>query len=157
LFRPLPSDSQGASIPPAMNRRAFVTGLGAVLAAQRAAGAQQSRVYRVGVILQGGPYVDTVNGLRDGLRRKWCRSIVCLLKHRGLARATFGRAAKLIAMYLKSMVVLGPACNTMLANVIHPPIDSILVSAISSSAEITCGHAHTWGKTKWTRLNEASY
>ena len=47
-----------------MDRRTFVTGLGAVLAAPRAAGAQQSRVYRVGVILQGGPYVDTVNGLR---------------------------------------------------------------------------------------------
>ena len=34
-----------------MNRRAFVTGLGAVLAAPRAAGAQQAgKVYRIGVL-----------------------------------------------------------------------------------------------------------
>ena len=39
-----------------------------LLAVSLAAEAQQDRVYRVGVILQGGPYVDTVNGLRDGLR-----------------------------------------------------------------------------------------
>jgi putative ABC transport system substrate-binding protein len=33
-----------------------------------AAEAQQPRVYRVGVILQGGAYSETVDGLRDGLR-----------------------------------------------------------------------------------------
>lgn len=30
--------------------------------------AQQTKVYRVGVILQGGPYYDAINGLRDGLK-----------------------------------------------------------------------------------------
>jgi putative ABC transport system substrate-binding protein len=33
-----------------------------------ATGAQQSRVYRVGVLLQGGVYSQAVDGLRDGLR-----------------------------------------------------------------------------------------
>jgi hypothetical protein len=42
LFRLLPTYSSGASIPPAMNRRAFVTGLGAVLAAPLRVGAQQA-------------------------------------------------------------------------------------------------------------------
>ena len=52
-----------------MNRRRFLlTSLSGALGAPLAAEAQQDRVYRVGVILQGGPYVDTVNGLRDGLR-----------------------------------------------------------------------------------------
>jgi hypothetical protein len=31
--------------------------------------AQQAKVYRVGVIHQGGPYKAVVDGLRDGLRR----------------------------------------------------------------------------------------
>src|SRR6266478_10103953 len=31
--------------------------------------AQQAKVYRVGVIHQGGPYVAVVDGLRDGLRQ----------------------------------------------------------------------------------------
>jgi hypothetical protein len=93
----------------------------------------------------------------DKRHREWCRSVVRFLRRRGVTAATFGRAAKLTAMYLKTMVVLDPTSKTTLARVVHPPIDSILLSAISSSAEITCGHAHTWGTTKWTQLNEASY
>ena len=40
---------------------------GGLLARPRAAEAQQARVYRVGVVLQGGPYVGAVDGLRKGL------------------------------------------------------------------------------------------
>jgi len=39
-----------------------------LLAAALAAGAQQTRVYQVGVIMQGGPYTVAIDGLRDGLR-----------------------------------------------------------------------------------------
>jgi putative ABC transport system substrate-binding protein len=39
-----------------------------VLAATLAIEAQQARVYRVGVVLLGGPYSAAVDGLRDGLR-----------------------------------------------------------------------------------------
>jgi ABC-type uncharacterized transport system substrate-binding protein len=52
-----------------VDRRAFLGTLaGALLAAPLAAGAQQARVYRIGVILQGGPYFAAIDGLRDGLR-----------------------------------------------------------------------------------------
>jgi putative ABC transport system substrate-binding protein len=51
-----------------MERRAFIAAVtGGLLAAPLAAGAQQARVYRVGVILQGGPYLGAVDGLRKGL------------------------------------------------------------------------------------------
>lgn len=60
-------------------------------------------------------------------------------------------------MYPKSMVVLGPASGTKLARVVHPPIDGILLSAISSSGEVKCAHPHAWGKIKWTQLDEAAY
>jgi putative ABC transport system substrate-binding protein len=40
----------------------------ALLAAPLAAAAQQARVYRVGVVVQGGPYLGAIDGLRDGLR-----------------------------------------------------------------------------------------
>jgi hypothetical protein len=48
-------------------------GLAVVLAfsfafAPLAAEAQQSRVYRVGVLVVGGPHSSTIDGLRDGLR-----------------------------------------------------------------------------------------
>ena len=40
----------------------------ALLAAPLALEAQQAHVYRIGVILQGGPYYGAIEGLRDGLR-----------------------------------------------------------------------------------------
>ena len=39
-----------------------------VLVAPLAGEAQQARIHRIGVILQGGPYVADVEGLRDGLK-----------------------------------------------------------------------------------------
>jgi putative ABC transport system substrate-binding protein len=61
----------GASIASLMNRRAFVTGLGAVLAAPRAAGAQQAgKVWRIGWLAAGrrNENDDLVEALREGLR-----------------------------------------------------------------------------------------
>jgi len=51
-----------------MDRRAFVAGTLALLAAPLAAEAQPPRIYRVGVVLQGGPYSAAADGLRDGLK-----------------------------------------------------------------------------------------
>src|SRR5215831_14966480 len=52
-----------------MNRRQFLQGVVAgVLAAPLAAEAQQAHAYRIGVVLQGGAYLQAVDGLRDGLR-----------------------------------------------------------------------------------------
>ena len=51
-----------------MDRRAFLgTVAGGIFAAPLAAEAQQPRVYRVGVVLQGGLYLGAVDGLRKGL------------------------------------------------------------------------------------------
>ena len=50
-----------------MERRTFLGALAGILAAPLAAEAQQARVHRVGVILQGGPYLRAVDGLRKGL------------------------------------------------------------------------------------------
>jgi putative tryptophan/tyrosine transport system substrate-binding protein len=51
-----------------ISRRAFLGTLaGGLLASPLAAEAQQPRVYRVGVVLQGGPYLGAVDGLRKGL------------------------------------------------------------------------------------------
>ena len=53
-----------------IDRRTFVKGLAvSVLAAPHAAGAQPAaKVYRVGVVLEGGPYSAAIDGLRDGLK-----------------------------------------------------------------------------------------
>jgi putative ABC transport system substrate-binding protein len=52
-----------------VDRRAFIGTLtGGLLAAPLAVGAQQTRLYRIGVILEGGPYAQAVEGLREGLQ-----------------------------------------------------------------------------------------
>lgn len=52
-----------------MDRRRFVSLVaGSLLAASFAVNAQQSKIYRIGVVLQGGPYYQMVEGLRDGLK-----------------------------------------------------------------------------------------
>jgi putative tryptophan/tyrosine transport system substrate-binding protein len=55
--------------PPGMDRRCFLlTSLAGAFATPLAVEALQARVYRIGVILQGGPYFAAIDGLRDGLR-----------------------------------------------------------------------------------------
>jgi putative tryptophan/tyrosine transport system substrate-binding protein len=52
-----------------MERRPFISGITVGLIARpHVAKAQQARVYRVGVVLQGGQYFSAIDGLRDGLR-----------------------------------------------------------------------------------------
>lgn len=50
-----------------MDRRTFIALLGSAAIVQLAE-AQQGKVYRVGVILEGGPYYAQVDGLKDGLK-----------------------------------------------------------------------------------------
>jgi hypothetical protein len=93
----------------------------------------------------------------EDLHKIWCRSIVDFLKNRGIAKATYGRAAKLVAVYLKSMVIIGPSANSSLASVAHPPIDRILLKNISRSPEIENPHQTRWRFINWTELDEESY
>ena len=50
-----------------IDRRSFIGSLTGSLLAAPLAEAQPARVYRVGVVLQGGPYLRAVEGLRKGL------------------------------------------------------------------------------------------
>jgi hypothetical protein len=89
--------------------------------------------------------------------RKWCNTIVKFLSGRGIEKATFGRAAKLIAVYLKAMVVIGVHSQSRLAAVAHPPIDRVLLQNLASSPEIESPHKSKWRATTWTTLDERSY
>ena len=93
----------------------------------------------------------------EARHREWCRSIVGVLKEKGLANATFGRAAKLVAVYLKAMVVVGPDSESTLAAVVHPPVDRILLKNLAKSAEIDSPYRSRWRTTSWTTLDEDGY
>ena len=89
--------------------------------------------------------------------RIWCRSIVDFLNSREIAKVTYGRAAKLVGVYVKSMVIIGPNANSSLASVAHPPIDRILLKNLSRAPEIENPHQERWRSINWTELDEQSY
>ncbi len=92
----------------------------------------------------------------DNLHREWCQHIINYLSEKGVRNATFGRAAKLIAVYLKSMVIIG-APNSNLAKVAHPPIDRILLQNLSRAKEIKSPYKYSWREAKWTQLSDREY
>lgn len=89
--------------------------------------------------------------------RQWCTLIAAFLEKRGVESASFGRAAKLTAIYLKSMVVVAGYAHSQLAAVAHPPIDRILLQKLAASEKVSSPHKSAWRRTNWTTLKESSY
>ena len=93
----------------------------------------------------------------ETLHRQWCSAVCQSLQKRGIAHVTYGRAAKLVAVYLKSTVVLGLAPASPLAAVAHPPIDRILLQKLSRAGAIHSPHRQSWSKVNWTELEPEEY
>jgi hypothetical protein len=89
--------------------------------------------------------------------RVWCDSIVDHLVRAGVQNVTFGRAAKLVAVYLKSMVVMGPLADSSLARVAHPPIDRILLQNLSRDQILDASVRTEFRATNWTSLDRLRY
>lgn len=89
--------------------------------------------------------------------RRWCQAIVGFLDARGVAGTTYGRAAKLVAIYVKAMVITTQPTPTKLACFAHPPIDRVLLQNLASSAEINSPYKRHWRTVAWTQLDENGY
>jgi hypothetical protein len=79
------------------------------------------------------------------------------LNRRQIASVTYGRAAKLVAVYLKAMVIMGDVVNTPLGMSMHPPIDRILLQKLATSPRIHSPHKTAWRSTSWTQLTAQGY
>ena len=93
----------------------------------------------------------------DVLHRGWCGRIVPDIESYADAEATFGRAAKVVAVYLKSMVVVGRDCDSALARIAHPPIDRIVLQGIAKDGRLDRTIRSLCRTCKWTELTEDSY
>jgi len=87
----------------------------------------------------------------------WCDTIFEFLVDSGVSNVSFGRAAKLVAVYIKAMVVVGPHSETQFALVAHPPIDSILLGGIADCDNLPGTIRQLCRSTKWTQLERSSY
>jgi len=88
--------------------------------------------------------------------RQWCREVIKSLTQQGVADATFGRAAKLVAVYLKVMVVLSPDGDCDLALVAHPPTDRTELQ-LAAEVGVDSAHKRYWKTVNWTQLTEEDY
>ena len=92
----------------------------------------------------------------DDNHRKWCNSICDYLNEKGVQNVTYGRAAKLVNVYLKSMVVLNNLSGEE-AEYIHPPIDRILLQKLAKKPGIEKSTKKTLKESNWTQLEEKAY
>ena len=69
----------------------------------------------------------------------------------------YGRAAKLIAIYLKVLVVAGGHAGSPFAERLHPPVDNELLKALSRDRGFPREWRTNWRAIAWTRLDEDGY
>jgi hypothetical protein len=93
----------------------------------------------------------------EALHRGWCTAIVSGLASHGISGVTFGRAAKMVAVYLKATLLMGEAAATPLGRRLHPPIDRTLLQNLAAAPRIDSPHKASWRGTRWTRLSEPQY
>lgn len=92
----------------------------------------------------------------DIAQRRWAGQVLTALLDAGISTATFGRASKIVAIYLKTVVIMRMPEHPF-AKVAHPPIDAILLAAIARDVRIPGGLRSLCRATRWTQLDEASY
>ena len=68
----------------------------------------------------------------DGKLQQWTAEVLASLAARSPG-IRYGRAAKLVAVYLKEMVVTGPHADHAFARLLHPPIDGILLRGLATA------------------------
>jgi hypothetical protein len=91
----------------------------------------------------------------DQFHRETARKIINHLKYvdKGLEeKATYGRAAKIIAIYIKTAIVVKDSGASNLARTAHPPIDRILLTNANKNhkkLELI--------RYNWTQLSENKY
>ena len=88
----------------------------------------------------------------DNFHRKCAKELIINLKANYI-EATYGQAAKIIAIYLKTTVILCNKGEGELCDVIHPPIDRILLKNIVKKYP----ELKSLKDENWTELNENHY
>ncbi|MFM9027678.1 MAG: hypothetical protein ACKOQ6_06750 [Bacteroidota bacterium] len=88
------------------------------------------------------------------LHRKWANQLMISLKRKKVdkTKVSYGRMAKIIAIYLKTSVILPARGDTAVCALIHPPIDAILLKELGKYPKMY--HLRNY---RWTSLNETGY
>lgn len=87
----------------------------------------------------------------DNFHHKTANEIISCFEDQGIL-ASYGQAAKIIAIYIKTAFVIKDSGLSIIAKVAHPPIDSKLLNNLNRQhPELKVNNV------KWTQLNEEDY
>jgi len=92
----------------------------------------------------------------DKLHADWCDSILQTWENKNVKGSSYGRAAKLIAVYIKSMTIVRKE-QSSLSEVAHPPIDRMILQNISKDKTIKHPNRPYWKAINWTEMDKAQY
>src|SRR6186713_3093162 len=67
----------------------------------------------------------------EEFHRQCCGHLIEAFKEKKVFNVSYGRAAKIIAIYLKTSIILVNKGNCARSIIIHPPIDNILLTSLS--------------------------
>lgn len=104
-------------------------------------------------------HAATLNMLPDEFDRHHRIMVRRIIEHwaaRQVANGSYGRAAKVIAVYLKTAVVI-PAPESTLARIAHPPIDGILLRRLQKKTPVNWREVLGPGAPRWTQFDEVAY
>lgn len=90
----------------------------------------------------------------DKFHRICCNQLIDSFKKDCNIDATYGRAAKIVAIYLKTAVIVRYSGEGKLADVAHPPIDRILLTNLRKKFKKVI---EIPDEINWTKLNENEY
>lgn len=92
----------------------------------------------------------------DNNHESWCNSIMQTWEQENIEGASYGRAAKLVGVYIKSMIVVRNG-QSKLSVVAHPPIDRRILKNISKDRNIKHKNRTNWKNINWTELTKTEY
>lgn len=94
----------------------------------------------------------------DVAHRKWRITIIQRAKELGMPKIHDGMAAKLINVYLKSIIICGGYHDTPQAGKIHPPVDRLLLASLAK--DDIGGLKSFWNKSAqkgWSKFSSTEY
>lgn len=88
----------------------------------------------------------------DTQQRNWCQTIIKEFAAIGI-KCSYGRAAKIVAIYLKTSFIICFDENSEMSKTIHPPIDKILLKSMAKKIN----GLQNCKSISWTKLDEEKY
>lgn len=95
---------------------------------------------------------NITKGEFDQLHQIWAEQLTHAFSSKGVPNCSYGRAAKIISIYLKTSIILCNKANCNRSPLIHPPIDGILLRNVSQ-----CEGLSDLKSIKWTILSKDEY